>query len=231
VYVEGVYMSRPKVKICGITNLADAQASISAGCDAIGFVFYRKSPRYIPPLEARDIIKHLPAKIPKIGVFVNAREKSIKRIAGQCGLAILQFHGNESPEFCNRFPGYKIIKAFRVGNSLDVKKISEYHVFAYLFDTYSGTQAGGTGRKFNWKLMEHLHGIKTTVFLSGGLNEKNVSQAVKSVRPGWVDACSSLEIAPGRKDHDKIRRFVRAAKTGHQDTKTQGYKDPGTHAE
>ncbi|MFA5361794.1 MAG: phosphoribosylanthranilate isomerase [Candidatus Omnitrophota bacterium] len=207
-------MSRLKVKICGITNLEDAKASIAAGCDALGFIFFKRSPRYIPPPEAREIIKRLPAGVPKIGVFVNAREKSIKRTARLCGLDILQFHGNESPEFCRRFRGNKIIKAFRVKNSLDVKKISGYRVFAYLFDTYSGTQAGGTGRKFDWKLMERLHGSTAAVFLSGGLNEKNVSRAVRTVKPEWVDACSSLEISPGRKDHDKIRKFVRAAKSG-----------------
>ncbi|MDD2703158.1 MAG: phosphoribosylanthranilate isomerase [Candidatus Omnitrophica bacterium] len=206
-------MSRIKVKICGITNLEDAKASIAAGCDALGFIFFKRSPRYIPPPEARKIIKRLPTKVLKSGVFVNAREKSVKRIAGLCGLDMLQFHGNESPEFCRRFPGYRVIKVFRVKDSIDLKSISGYDVFAFLFDTYSGGRSGGTGRKFDWRMMDHLHGIKTPVFLSGGLNENNVLQAVRRVRPEWVDASSLLEISPGRKDHDKIRKFVRAAKS------------------
>ncbi len=221
-------MTPPKVKICGITNLEDAQAAIHAGCDALGFIFYRRSPRYIAPIKAREIIKVLPEKILKIGVFFNARERSIKRIAGRCGLNILQLHGNESPEFCRRFRGYKVIKSFRVKDSLDVKNISKYHVFAYLFDTYSGNLPGGTGRRFDWRLMDHLHGIKTTVFLSGGLNEKNVLQAIRKVRPGWVDACSALEISPGRKDPAKVGRFVRAAKRERGNTEAQERKSAGT---
>jgi phosphoribosylanthranilate isomerase len=201
-----------KVKICGITNLEDARASVDAGCDALGFVFYKKSPRYIAPERARWIIKHLPPYIIKIGVFVNAREKSIRRIAKLCGLKILQFHGNESPQFCAKFKDYKIIKAFRVGDSIDLKELLKYKVFAYLFDTLIKLKIGGTGKKFNWELISRLDGLKCPIFLSGGLHAKNVKEAIKTVHPDWVDACTCLEMRPGKKDHKQVREFVSAAK-------------------
>jgi len=198
-----------KVKICGITNLKDAKVAVDAGCDALGFVFYKKSPRYIPPLKARQIIKELPKNIIKIGVFVNAREKTIKNIAKLCGLDILQFHGNESPEFCKKFCGFKIIKAFRVKDKVDLSKVLRYRTFAYLFDAFAKTGFGGTGEKFDWKLLSQIHDdIKCPVFLSGGLNEKNVKEAVKSVHPDWLDVSSSLEVRPGKKDSKKVKEFI-----------------------
>ncbi len=201
-----------KVKICGITNLKDALASIKSGCSALGFVFYKKSPRYIRPLRAKNIIDNLPGAIKKVGVFVNTEEKEILRIARLCRLDMLQFHGNESPEFCARFKDHKIIKAFRIKDKLDLKNIAKYKTFAYLFDTFTVTKMGGTGKKFNWELIKHMGDSKRPLFLSGGLNEKNVRQAIEVVRPDWVDVSSSLEAAPGRKDHRKVKRFIAAAK-------------------
>jgi len=200
-----------KIKICGITNLGDAQGAIRAGCDAIGFIFYKNSPRYLTPQKAKKIVSELPKSILKIGVFVNAREKTIRRIARLCRLDILQFHGSESPAFCNRFKLSKVIKAFRVKEELDLKKISEYKTFAYLFDTFVPSKLGGTGKKFDWKLIRHIDSIKLPVFLSGGLSEKNVREAIKHVRPAWVDISTSVEIKPGKKDHKKIKRFIQAA--------------------
>ncbi len=201
-----------KVKICGITNPEDALGAVDAGCDALGFIFYRKSLRYITPQKASRIIKVLPKSIIKIGVFVNARESTIRKIARLCRLNMLQFHGDESAEFCARFKGYKIIKAFKVKNKISLDEILSYKSFAYLFDTFSAAKMGGTGKRFNWELIRHLKGIRRPVFLSGGLNERNVRQAVKEVRPDWIDACSSLECAPGEKDHAKVRKFVRIVK-------------------
>lgn len=200
-----------KVKICGITNLADALAAVNAGCDALGFVFLKKSPRYITPLKAKKLINQLPERIIKIGVFANAREKTVKRISRQCRLDILQFHGKEAPEYCNRFKNYKIIKTFLVKGRIDKKILAQYQPFAYLFDTYVKSKLGGTGKKFNWNLVTNL-GLEHPVFLSGGLNEKNVRQAIKKVKPEWVDASSSLEARPGKKDHKKIKNFITAAK-------------------
>jgi phosphoribosylanthranilate isomerase len=201
-----------KVKICGITNSEDALLSVKSGCDALGFVFYKKSPRYIPPEKAIQIIKNLPSKVIKIGVFVNSREKTIRRIARLCGLDVLQFHGSESPEFCHRFKDKKIIKAFRVKDGSSLKSILKYKVFAFLFDTFSRSRIGGTGKKFNWDLVRQIDGITRPIFLSGGLNEKNVKSAIEAVHPDWVDASSSLESMPGRKDHNKVKKFISVAK-------------------
>ena len=201
-----------KVKICGITNLEDALNSVRAGCDALGFVFYKQSPHYITPQKAKQIIKKLPKDIIKVGVFVNAKEETIRHIAKFCGLDILQFHGNEYPEFCQRFKGGKIIKAFRIKDKIDLLKILRYKTFAYLFDTFIKSKPGGTGRKFNWELLKDLEDIKRPIFLSGGLNEKNIKEALESVHPAWVDVSSSVEIKPGKKDYKKIRKFIKATR-------------------
>lgn len=197
-----------KVKICGITNLQDALSSLNNGADAIGFVFYKKSPRYISPKKAKEIVKLLPKPIIKIGVFVNNRQKAIKQIAKFCSLDMLQFHGAQSPEFCLRFTGYRVIKAFRIKDKINLKKVLRYKVFAYLFDTYTKSMPGGTGIKFNWKLLRQASNFKKPVFLSGGINQKNCIKAIRIVKPDWVDVSSSLEKKPGQKDHDKVKKFI-----------------------
>jgi len=201
-----------KVKICGITNLEDALNSADAGCDALGFIFYKQSPRYITPEKASKIIRHLPPHILKIGVFVDAQEKIIRRVAKLCRLDMLQFHGKESPGFCARFGDYKIIRAFRVKKKVDVKDILKYNTFAYLFDTFIKSKRGGTGRKFDWNLVADTDGIGHAVFLSGGLTAKNVKEALEIVRPDWVDVSSSVEIKPGKKEHKKVSEFIEAVK-------------------
>jgi len=201
-----------KVKICGITNLEDAKAAIKAGCDALGFVFYRKSRRFIPPGKARGIIRNLDKNILKVGVFVDAKEKTIKNIANSCALDILQFHGKESPGFCQKFVGFKVIKAFRVKDRIDPVKVLSYPTFGYLFDTFIKAQPGGTGRSFQWSLLRFSDKIKKLRFLSGGLNKENVKEAIRMVQPDWVDVSSSVESRPGKKDHQKVRAFIKAAK-------------------
>lgn len=201
-----------RTKICGITNLEDALKSADAGCDALGFVFYKKSPRYIEPEKAKDIILRLPKNVIKIGVFVNAKEKEIRRIAGLCRLDMLQFHGDESPEFCRRFKDYKIIKAFRVKNKIHLENVLDYKPFAYLFDTFVESKFGGTAKTFDWKMIRHVDGLKRPVFLSGGLNAKNVKKAIKTVRPDWLDVSSSVELRPGKKDGTKVQKFIAAVK-------------------
>ncbi len=192
--------------------MEDALVSVDYGCDALGFVFYKKSPRYIEPDKARDIIERLPKNIIKIGVFVDAEEEIIKCIAKLCKLDMLQFHGKESPEFCKKFKGYKIIKAFRVRNKINLSKILIYKTFAYLFDTFVQSMPGGTGKTFNWKFLDNIGRINCPVFLSGGLNAENVKEAIKIVNPAWVDASSSLEIRPGKKDYNKVKEFVTVVK-------------------
>jgi len=192
--------------------LEDARDSVKAGCNALGFVFYKKSPRYIKPEEASKIIKELPKNVKKIGVFVNAKEKTIRYIAKICGLDMLQFHGNETPQFCQRFSNYKVIKAFRIKNKIDLRKILKYKTFAYLFDTFVLEKIGGTGRKFNWDLLRKIDKIKRQIFLSGGLNTRNVKEAIKIMHPGWVDVSSSLELRPGKKNYKKIEEFIGVVK-------------------
>ena len=202
-----------KVKICGIANLEDALNAADAGCDALGFVFYKKSQRYITPEKASKIIRYLPPHIIKIGVFVDAKEKTIRRVAKLCRLDMLQFHGKESRGFCTKFEDYKIIKAFRVKSRINIAEVARYKTFAYLFDTFVKSKRGGTGKKFNWRLLENnLRDIKRPIFLSGGLTEKNIKEAIEIVRPQWVDASSSLEVRPGRKDERKVRDFVKTVK-------------------
>jgi phosphoribosylanthranilate isomerase len=202
-----------KVKICGITNIKDAHSAVEAGCDGLGFVFYKKSPRYISPEKARGIILDLPARVIKIGVFVNNSEKSIKTIARKCSLDMLQFSGNQSPEFCRRFKGYKVIKSFRVKDRIRLSQVLRYRVFAYLFDSFSPGSFGGTGKTLKWAfLARDLEGVKTPIFLAGGLNAKNVVAAVSKVRPTWVDASSALESRPGMKDRVKVNKFVASVK-------------------
>ncbi|MFA5149899.1 MAG: phosphoribosylanthranilate isomerase [Candidatus Omnitrophota bacterium] len=201
-----------KVKICGITNLEDALASLFNGADAIGFVFYKNSPRCIEPLKARKISRILPKNILRVGVFVNAQEKWVKRVAKFCNLDILQFHGNETCGYCDKFKGYKVVKAFKVGKKIDLAGIKKYKTYGYLFDTFSKTQAGGTGKKFNWNLLKNIDKINGRVFLSGGLDNRNVKSALKKLHPDWVDVSSSVESRPGKKDHKKLRRFIEALK-------------------
>jgi len=201
-----------KVKICGITNLEDALAALFYGADAIGFVFYDKSPRCISPADAANISRILPKKIKRVGVFVNEDVAKVKKIAKLCKLDMLQFHGQESPEYCRKFKGYKVIKAFRINHKEDLAGISKYKTFAYLFDSFSRTKLGGTGRKFNWKILAQAATMRPSIFLSGGLTAGNVKKAIKLLKPDWVDASSSLELKPGKKDHKKIKKFVQSVK-------------------
>jgi phosphoribosylanthranilate isomerase len=201
-----------KVKICGITNLEDALASFFAGADALGFVFYKKSPRSISVIRAQNISKILPKNILRVGVFVNENPAKEKKIAQACHLDMLQFHGQESPAYCRKFKGYRIIKAFRIATQEDLDNLSAYKTFAYLFDNFSDEQLGGTGKKFNWKILAQSARIKPIMFVSGGLTAGNAGLAVKLLKPDWVDVSSSLESKPGKKDHQKIQRFIQALK-------------------
>lgn len=201
----------PGVKICGITNLSDAQAAIDFKADAIGFVFYPLSPRYIKPQEARKIILGLKKKILKVGVFVDSNIAKVKRIARLCNLDMLQFHGNETPKFCKSFKEYKIIKAFRVKDKNSLKYVESYDVDYYLFDTFKAGLYGGSGDKFNWGLIKKCK-IAKPFFLSGGLNVKNVSSAIKATSCSWVDASSGIEKSAGIKNIRLLKKFIEKVK-------------------
>ena len=195
------------VKICGITNREDALAASEGGAAALGFNFYPASPRYIPPEEAARISEVLPAGVWKVGVFVNASPDDIARIQRVVALDVAQLHGDEPP---SPLPsGIRVWKAFRVDDSFGPSRMEPYHVEAFLLDAPSEVY-GGTGRTFDWLKARHIGG---KIILAGGLDETNVQEAIRAARPWGVDACSRLEIAPGRKDRARMSRFLAAAMT------------------
>lgn len=195
-----------KIKICGITNLEDALAAASAGADALGFNFYKKSPRFIEPVRAAEIIAQLPPFIVPVGVFVNEREEKIREIQALTCMQAIQLHGDESPEFCQRLYG-RIIKAFQVKDKESLQNMAHYRVAAYLLDSYREGVRGGTGVAFDW----HLAVVAKTfgkVILAGGLTPENVAEAVKLVQPYGVDVAGGVEKEKGIKDHTKLRKFI-----------------------
>lgn len=202
-----------KVKICGITNRADARLAVELGADALGFIFYPKSPRFIRVGDAADICETLPPFVTKVGVFVDELEYEIERALRECLLTALQFHGDEPPGFCQKF-GAKCIKAIRVRDAAALQAARVYDdVDALLLDTYTENTPGGTGRPFDWALAEEAKRIGPPLILAGGLTPGNVAEAIRRVRPYGVDVTSGVERAPGRKDPEKLRQFVEAVKT------------------
>lgn len=203
-----------RVKICGITNKDDAFKAIKFGADALGFIFYKKSPRYVSPSRARNIISILPPFVTIVGVFVNEKIGAIQDIAGFCGLNAVQLHGDEDHHFCHRLKRYqvlRIIKGFRVDETFDFRTAEKFDVDGLLFDTYQDKVFGGTGKAFNWQLLKSAH-VKGSVILSGGLTPENVKEAIEVVKPFAVDVSSGVEAEPGRKDHQKLEMFIRNAK-------------------
>jgi phosphoribosylanthranilate isomerase len=200
-----------KVKICGITNEADGRAAAEAGADMLGFVFCEQSPRRIALDAAAGIIRNLPPYIVKVGVFVNAPEELVFRAIAECGLSLLQFHGEETPEYSTQF-GVMSMKAFRIRNADSLRELTDYKTDAWLLDAYSPDKAGGTGETFNWDLAVEARRLGRPIFLAGGLTPQNVAEAVRRVEPYAVDVSSGVEAAPGRKDHAKVRAFIEAAK-------------------
>jgi phosphoribosylanthranilate isomerase len=197
------------VKICGITNLADAQAAVEAGADALGFNFYRPSPRYIAPKDAGKIIAQLPESVLKVGVFVNEGLHSVLRTVAEAGLSAVQLHGDESPEYCLELAGTYVIKAFGAGDNLE---LAAYNVDAIMLDTKDDVLHGGTGRTFDWSIAKRTNKAVPKLFLAGGLSPENVAEAIRTVRPYAVDACSSLEERLGKKNHAALRSFITAVR-------------------
>lgn len=199
---------RTKVKICGITRLPDALAAVEAGADALGFMFFEGSKRNIAPADAAQIIHALPPFVAKVGVFVNASAEKVRAIVAQCGLDTLQFHGEETPEFCRQFTPLKVVKSFRIQNADSLKSLPNYAVDAWLLDSYVAGQRGGTGEKFNWDLACQAKELGRPVILAGGLSPENIADAVQQVWPFGVDVSSGVETAPGRKDTRLVQQFV-----------------------
>jgi len=199
-----------KVKVCGITNLEDAAVSAEYGADAIGLVF-APSPRQVTPAHAQNIVRCLPPRVLKVGVFADHNLAEVKYIMAQCDLDFAQLHGSESPEYCTALKT-KAIKAFRVKDESLLQSIRQYHTCAYLLDSYSPDAGGGTGHTFNWDIAIRAREFGK-IILSGGLTPDNVAEAISRVQPAAVDVSSGVESSPGKKDHGKLRAFINAAKS------------------
>jgi phosphoribosylanthranilate isomerase len=209
-----------QVKICGITNAEDALLAAKCGADALGFIFYPQSPRYIAPEEARQIIDKLPASVVSVGVFVNETVAEVKLVSALCSLDFMQFHGDESVDYCHNFPSPMIIKAVELREEKDLQKAIGYNAAAILVDSREAGLYGGTGRKANWDLALRVQREKPLI-LSGGLNEENIHDAMKMVTPDALDINSGVEIEPGKKDHRKLARIfdmVRQVQTLQKET-------------
>jgi phosphoribosylanthranilate isomerase len=199
-----------KVKICGITNIEDALACVEAGADALGFIFFKKSPRFISPEDVRSIIRGLPPFVCTVGVFVNETADYIQGVKDFTGIDTIQLHGDEPPKMASIWP--RTIKAFRVSESTDLRILGDYRCTAFLFDTLTDGAYGGTGKVFDWVIALEAKRYGR-IILSGGLNPDNVISAIRQVRPYAVDVSSGVESdIKGLKDHRKIRLFIERAK-------------------
>jgi phosphoribosylanthranilate isomerase len=196
-----------KVKVCGITNIADALAAAEHGVEMLGFVF-AESPRRISPEQAVLIVNEIPSFIAKVGVFVNEKEETVREIAEVCALDALQFHGSETPEYCRAF-GVTAIKAFRVKDEASLLGLTRYGEGPFLMDTFIKNTSGGTGETFDWGLAV-ASARSHRIILSGGLRPDNVGMAIRRVQPFAVDVSSGVEAAPGIKDAKKLRAFMTA---------------------
>ncbi|MCG3777822.1 MAG: N-(5'-phosphoribosyl)anthranilate isomerase [Nitrospira sp.] len=203
-----------KVKICGITNLEDAAAAVEAGADALGFVFHPKSPRYILPALAKQIIMGLPPLVIAVGVFVDEEQQIVRSLMDDCGLELAQLHGHESAAYCHEL-GRPVLKALRVKDRSSFLALAEFQgragVRGFVLDAFSDQAYGGTGLVIDWQLAAEV-ARAANVLLAGGLTPDNVAKAIQSVQPYGVDVSSGVEREPGKKDHEKVRAFIRAVR-------------------
>ena len=199
-----------RVKICGITNAADALTAVEAGADALGFVFYEESPRSVTPETAADIIRGLPPFVSTVGLFVNADIGFVNAVSEKCRLDRVQLHGDESPDFCRRVER-PVVKVIRIRGEESLLVMKDYHVSAFLLDAYSPRAYGGTGLTFNWELARNAKKFGPMI-LAGGLTAANVREGVVQVQPYAVDVSSGVEASPGRKDPAKVKEFIKRAK-------------------
>jgi phosphoribosylanthranilate isomerase len=202
-----------RVKICGITNVEDAQASVDAGADALGFIFVEGTPRFITPEAAARIIATLPPFVTPVGVFWDHAPGHVKAVAEQCGLGALQFHGDEPPE---ALAGYHLptIKTIKVSGPERLEMMDRYAVSAFLLDSPARWSEGEPRAPIAWQLVRRV-ATRRPIILSGGLTPDTVRDAVRLARPYAVDVNSGVEARPGKKDQEKVRRFIAAAKAVH----------------
>jgi len=207
-------MGTVKVKVCGITNAEDALAAVEAGADALGFVCYRKSPRYVEPEIIKRIVASLPPFVLPVGVFVNEEIKTARDLVDSCGLVLAQLHGDESASYCEAL-GRPVLRGLRLRDRGTLLHMAEYRgragVRGFVVDAFSEEAYGGTGRVADWSLAAEAASA-APILLAGGLTSKNVGEAIRTVRPYGIDVSSGVEISPGKKDHDKVRAFIRAAR-------------------
>jgi phosphoribosylanthranilate isomerase len=203
-----------KVKICGLTNAEDAVVAVEAGADAVGFVFHKKSPRCVEVTVVKGIVKSLPPFVLPIGVFVNEDAKVVRDVMDGCGLALAQLHGDEPAAYCEAL-GRPVLKAIRLQGRRSFLALAEFQgragVRGFLVDAFSPDAYGGTGQVADWSLAAEASSA-APILLAGGLTPENVSQAILQVRPYGVDVSSGVEASPGKKDHEKVRAFVRAVR-------------------
>ncbi len=203
-----------KIKICGITNVEDAAVAVKAGADALGFVMYRKSPRWVEPAVARSIIAGLPPFVSAVGVFVNEEVEKVRTLMDECGFALAQLHGDESALYCQNL-ARPVLKAIRLKDRDAFLAMAEFqgraNVRGFLIDAFSDHAYGGTGQTVDWRLAQEA-ARSTPVILAGGLNPANVAGAIQMVRPYGVDVSSGVEKSPGKKDPDKVKAFIEAAR-------------------
>jgi len=198
--------ARTRIKVCGITDLAEAEAIAASGVDALGFIFVKSSPRFVAVEKARAIIATLPPFVNAVGVFMDEKVELVNDIAGYCGLTMVQLHGGESPDYC-RAMCRPVLKAFRVREeALPVVEPYRHCVKGFLLDTYRQGQAGGTGETFNWGLVHQL-ALPGPLILAGGLTPDNVAAAIVQARPLAVDVNSGVESSPGRKDLEMVKQL------------------------
>jgi len=200
-------MVTPRIKVCGITNSADALAVAEAGADALGFVFYEKSPRWVAPERVAEIVEKLPPFITTVGLFVNATREFIRQTMAVARLDVVQLHGDEQPDDC-LLPPWRVVKALRVKNAESLQGAAAFPVAALLLDAWRDDAYGGTGHRFDWQLARELGG-EHPIILAGGLNPGNVARAVATVKPYAVDVSSGVEISPGRKDIARVKEFIK----------------------
>ncbi len=203
-----------KIKICGITNTEDAGVAVTAGADALGFVMYRKSPRWVEPAVARSIIAGLPPFVLPVGVFVNEEAERVRALMDECGFALAQLHGDESSLYCQNL-GRPALKALRLKDRGTFLALAEFqgraNVRGFLIDAFSEQAYGGTGKTVDWTLAQDA-ARSTPIILAGGLTPTNVAEAIAQVRPYGVDVSSGVEQSPGKKDLDKVKAFIHAAR-------------------
>jgi len=199
---------RTRIKVCGITCQEDSRTAVAAGADGLGFIFVEPSPRLVEPDMVRSITDELPPFVDRVGVFRDQEMEVVEELIHYCRLTLVQLHGSESPEYCKKI-SCKVIKSFSIQPESGHEELAGYAdaVSGFLLDTYHKDMAGGTGKAFDWKLVDQVK-PPGPVILAGGLTPENIGEAIRQVKPYAVDVNSGVEYQPGRKDSDKLKSFV-----------------------